>query len=317
MRPFVSFAVKAVTSGLLLYFALDFVNLETLRGRLSQIEWAWILAGFAAMAVQLVLVSLRWREIALACGTKLTRRSALLYLLIASFFNQTLPSTVGGDAARVWLLAHHGSGWKSAIYSVLIDRGAGLLWLALVVLGCLPWSLSSIQNPVGRIALIAIGAASLAGLLLLFAIDRSGRWLMRWHLTRHLADIASVTWRVLMWRHVGFGVAILSVSAHFLTAVTAWSLAKAIGSSLELVQALLLILPVMLIASIPISIAGWGVREAAMATAFVSAGLPQSDGLLVSLLIGVESFLIGGVGGVIWILSGARIKAPPKLAVAR
>jgi uncharacterized protein (TIRG00374 family) len=317
MRPLVAFAVKALISGLLLYLALDFVNLGTLRGRLSQIEWPWILAAFTVMAVQLGLVSLRWQQIALACGTKLSRRTALLYMVIASFFNQTLPSTIGGDAARIWLVAHHHSGWKGAVYSVLIDRGAGLLWLALIVLACLPWSLSSIPNPVGRITLIAISAASIAGIVALFTIDRSGRrWLTRWRLTRHLAEIASVTWRVLTWRHIGFAVAVLSAIGHFLTALTAWCVAKAIGSSLDLVQALLLILPVALIASIPISIAGWGVREAAMVTAFVYTGLPQGDGLLVSLLIGAENFAMGAVGGLTWVLSGEQIKASHKVAAA-
>jgi uncharacterized protein (TIRG00374 family) len=310
MRASIAFAVKAAISGLLLYLALDFVNLGTLRGRMSEIEWPWILAAFAVMALQLGLVSLRWQRIALACGTKLSRRTALLYMVIASFFNQTLPSTIGGDAARIWLVAHHHSGWKGAVYSVLIDRGAGLLWLALMVLACLPWSLSSIPNPVGRITLIAISAASIAGIVALFTIDRSGRWLTRWRLTRHLAEIASVTWRVLTWRHIGFAVAVLSVIGHFLTALTAWCVARAIGSSLDLIEALLLILPVVLIASIPISIAGWGVREAAMVAAFVYAGLPRDDGLLVSLLIGVESFAMGAVGGLTWVLSGEQIKAP-------
>lgn len=316
MRASVTFAVKAAISGLLLYLALDFVNLDTLRGRMSEIEWPWILAAFAVMAVQLGLVSLRWQQIALACGTKLSRRTAFLYMVIASFFNQMLPSTIGGDAARIWLVAHHHSGWKGAVYSVLIDRGAGLLWLALIVLACLPWSLNSIPNPVGRITLIAISAASIAGIVALFTIDRSRRWLTRWRLTRHLAEIASVTWRVLTWRRIGFAVAVLSVIGHFLTALTAWCVARAIGSSLDLVEALLLILPVVLIASIPISIAGWGVREAAMVTAFVYAGLPRDDGLLVSLLIGVESFAMGAVGGLTWVLSGEQIKAPHKVAVA-
>jgi hypothetical protein len=52
------------------------------------------------------------------------------------------------------------------------------------------------------------------------------------------------------------------------------------------------------------------VREAAMVAAFVYAGLPRDDGLLVSLLIGVESFAMGAVGGLTWVLSGEQIKAP-------
>jgi hypothetical protein len=56
----------------------------------------------------------------------------------------------------------------------------------------------------------------------------------------------------------------------------------------------------------PISIAGWGVREGAMVAAFAYAGLAQSDGLIVSLLFGLSSLLIGAVGGVIWIFQIER-----------
>ena len=70
--------------------------------------------------------------------------------------------------------------------------------------------------------------------------------------------------------------------------------------------ALLLVLPVLLIAAIPLSIAGWGTRETAMVLAFGYAGLPESDGLIVSVLLGIAMFAAGLVGGVIWILDRGK-----------
>jgi glycosyltransferase 2 family protein len=61
---------------------------------------------------------------------------------------------------------------------------------------------------------------------------------------------------------------------------------------------------VVLISSMPISIAGWGVRESSMIIAFAYAGLSQSDGLSVSILFGALSFVVGVVGGIFWIVSG-------------
>jgi hypothetical protein len=65
--------------------------------------------------------------------------------------------------------------------------------------------------------------------------------------------------------------------------------------------ALFLVLPVILITIVPISIAGWGIRESAMVVAFAYAGLPDTDGLLVSLLFGAATFLVGAIGGLVWI----------------
>ena len=75
-----------------------------------------------------------------------------------------------------------------------------------------------------------------------------------------------------------------------------------------LLDSLLLIPPVVLVAAVPVSIAGWGVRENAMIAAFVYAGLPDGDGLLVSVLFGAGSFVIGALGGMAWIFSANRIR---------
>ena len=65
----------------------------------------------------------------------------------------------------------------------------------------------------------------------------------------------------------------------------------------------------LLIATIPLLIAGWGTRETAMVLAFGYAGLPESTGLIVSVLLGIATFTAGLIGGVIWILDrGKRMR---------
>lgn len=309
MRRLIPFLVKAAISGFLLYVALDFVRFETLQERLSQIDGMWVAAGLGALGLQIILVAMRWRLITQASGAELPPKQALLYMLIGAFFNQALPSTIGGDAARIWLLARTPAGWKTAIHSVLIDRAAGLMWLALLVLACLPWSLDLIKNPVGRTALMLIGFGSIAGLAGLYLLAHAGQaWFRRWRVTRHLAEIAGIAWRVLASPRAGSEVAALSIATHVLTVLAAWCAAKAIGSPLDLLQALLLIPPVILIAAIPVSIAGWGVREGALIAAFAYAGLPESDGLIVSLLLGAGTFLTGAFGGLVWVMSSQRVR---------
>jgi hypothetical protein len=68
----------------------------------------------------------------------------------------------------------------------------------------------------------------------------------------------------------------------------------------------MLIPPIMLITMMPISIAGWGVREATMMVAFGYAGLAQTDGTVVSILFGAVYFIVGAAGGLVWILSAEK-----------
>jgi uncharacterized membrane protein YbhN (UPF0104 family) len=308
-RGLVLFAIKVAISLALLYGALHFVNFGVLRERLYRLNYSWITAGLIALGLQLALVSLRWQRIAEFGGGRLSVARAVLYTLIGSFFSQVLPSTIGGDAARIWLLARDTGAWKNAIFSVLIDRIVGLIWLAVLVLFCLPWSLALIANPVGRTALILIGVAGAAapvGLLILSLLG--GTSFAHWKAVRHLADIARTAWNVLSSARTGAAIAVISITVHLMTVAVLWFCAQAIGSSFTFLNALLLIPPVILISAIPVSIAGWGVRESAMIAAFTYAGLPESDGLLVSILFGASSFIIGAAGGIAWSLSANRIR---------
>jgi uncharacterized membrane protein YbhN (UPF0104 family) len=296
-------ALKAAVSASLLYFALRGVNWGLITERLNRVDPAWLVAIVAASNVQVFLVAWRWREIAVECGVPISPATAVRYSFIAAFFNQTLLSTVGGDAARIWFMARQ-AGWKNAAYSVLLDRVIGLTVLAVLVLASLPWTLALVRNPIGQVTLLLIGIGSMGASIVFLSLGVFRRaWLDRWPPTQHLAAAAAIALRVLGAKRRGVTVVALSLAIHLLTVIVAWGAARALAVPFELTQAVLLVPPVVLIASIPISIAGWGVRESAMMTAFAYAGLAETDGLIVSVLFGAATFLTGAVGGVVWMLS--------------
>ena len=311
MQRLLGLALKIIISASLLYFALARVNLSIVIQRLSQIELIWLVPVFLLLGIQVVLIALRWRRIVQVCDSSsfFSFRQAFLYSLIGSFFNQTLPSTVGGDAVRIWLLARDGTGWKIATYSVLIDRLAGVIALALIVVCCLPWSFDLISDPTGRLALLAVGIGSIvAGLCFLALGFVPWPWLENWWLTEHLVSTARIARQIIVSPAALGPIGAYSLVNHILTVTAAWYLARSVGVPLEWTQALLLILPVFMIATIPLSIAGWGVRESSMIIAFGYAGLPESDGLIVSVLFGAAIFTVGVLGGITWILSGRAHK---------
>src|ERR1019366_6327782 len=88
---------------------------------------------------------------------------AMRFNVIGTFFNQTLPSSIGGDAVRLWLVARGGAGWRAATYSIFVDRAIGLIALAIIIVASLPWSYSLIGDPHGRSALLFVDFAALAG----------------------------------------------------------------------------------------------------------------------------------------------------------
>lgn len=303
MRRTLLFALKIAISAALLYWAFRGVDLAALRGHFAKLDPIWAAIAVLALLAQIGFAGLRWSRVATQLDLAVPPAHAARFTLIAAFFNQALPSTIGGDAMRVWLVGRTDRRWKQAIYSVLVDRVAGVGYLALIVAICLPWSLERILAHEGQVAIMAIG---LGGVAAFPAILLLGGWrprgaLAELRLTRMALEIAAAAQRALFGRRSGALVAGCSIVVHFLTVFSAWSLARAIAISPNALDFLFLIPPVMLIAMIPISVGGWGIRESAMVVAFGYAGMEQSQAFAVSVLIGAAGLVVGAIGGAVWL----------------
>ena len=307
MRRILLSTLKILVSAALLYLSLRKVDLAELFRRTDVSSLGWIGVAIAVTFLQIFVGVLRWREISAECGAPLPAKQAMRFNVIGTFFNQTLPSSIGGDAVRLWLVARSGHGWRAAAYSIFVDRAIGLIALAIVIVVSLPWSYSLISDPHGRSALLFIDFAALAGGIGFLLLGRlSWPWLKHWWGTHHIHSCSVIANRVLFSRAHGAKVAVLSLLVHVLAVVIAWCVVQSISAPVLFSQIFQLVPPVLLITMLPISIAGWGVREATMGLAFGYAGLMASEGVNISLLYGAVSFVVGLVGGLVWILSAEK-----------
>src|SRR3954447_16881451 len=163
MRRILFSTIKILISAALLYLALRNVDLPQLASRINVTSLGWIALAILVTFLQIFTGVLRWREIGAACGAPLPTRQAMRFNLIGAFFNQTLPSAIGGDAVRLWLVARAGAGRRAAGYSVFVYPSIGLIALAIMIVGSLPWSYALIADPHGRSALLLVDFAALAG----------------------------------------------------------------------------------------------------------------------------------------------------------
>jgi glycosyltransferase 2 family protein len=307
MRGILLSITKILISAALLYFSLRKVNLSELASRIDIASLGWIGLAIAVTFLQIFVGVLRWREISVVCDAPLTTRQAMRYNVIGTFFNQTLPSSIGGDAVRLWLVARSGAGWRAATYSIFVDRAIGLIALAVIVVASLPWSYRLIGNSDGRAALLFVDLAALAGGAGFLILGRlNWPWLERLWGMHHLHACSVIANRVLFSRDRGPKIAGLSLLVHVLAVVIACCVVQSIAAPVGFGQIFQLIPPVMLITMLPISIAGWGVREATMGLAFGYAGLMTNEGVNVSLLFGAVSFIVGAFGGLVWIVSAEK-----------
>ena len=307
MRRILLSTIKVLVSAALLFLALGKANFSDLASRVDVASLGWIGLAIAVTFLQIFVGVLRWRIVSAECGAPLATRQAMRFNVIGTFFNQTLPSSIGGDAVRLWLVARGGAGWRAATYSIFVDRAIGLIALAIVIVASLPWSYNLIGDPYGRSALLLVDLAALAGgagFLVLGVLPWP--WLKRWWGTHHIHACAVIANRIIFSRQSGPTIAVLSLLVHVLAVVIAWCVVQSIAAPVAFGQIFQLIPPVMLITMLPISIAGWGVREATMGLAFGYAGLMTNEGINISLLYGAVSFIVGAFGGLVWIFSAEK-----------
>ena len=87
---------------------------------------------------------------------------------------------------------------------------------------------------------------------------------------------------------------------HLLRVAIVLCLAFALGIWLSPLDAFVLVPSALLIAMVPISLAGWGVREVVFIQAFSLAGVVSSQALALSLLYGLVGLITGLLGGGVW-----------------
>ena len=72
MQKFFSLAARAIVTGLLLYFAFRLVDIEAMRDRLRNTDLNWLALGGLALLIQAFLGAIRWEQIVVRCGSRLT-----------------------------------------------------------------------------------------------------------------------------------------------------------------------------------------------------------------------------------------------------
>jgi glycosyltransferase 2 family protein len=260
---------------------------------------ALFLAGFCAIAAAVPLGVSRWHLILHARKAQIGWWPVARLIMIGQFFNQFLPSSVGGDVARGWLAVRSGVSVSTLIGSILVDRLAGLLAALFLVLAGLP-RLSAIVAPDLMWSVVIL----VVGLLIALAIAVSADTLVprRW-LRGNIGHVAAI-WhdvRAQMRSITGLCALILSLAIHLITIGAIVLFAWTIGLDISYPECLIVV-PIALIASaVPISIAGWGVREGVMVVGFGLYGIDPEQALIPSVLLGFATAIVALPGGCLWL----------------
>ncbi len=255
---------------------------------------------FSALVVllQVVFCVWRWRFLASSLTPALPSFRLTFWTYEEGlFYNQLLPSTIGGDVVRVLRWQAAGVRGLPAASSVFLDRLSGLNGAALVLLFGVP-------------VLIGRGASSALSLLALFLSltvllgTVGGFAVARWpKLTSPLArfprvwHIAETLRKNLEWNAMFVYSLSLSLIGHVLSGLAAYCLALALGVDLPAFTLVFVTSLVVLVSTVPVTIAGWGLRELSYVSFLSPFGVDRTEAFALGVLFGLVMTLTALPGG--------------------
>lgn len=303
---------KLAVSVLLVVWVLRSVDVARIAHSLVALGPASVLAAMLLMVVQYGLLAWRWQRVIAYLGDSLPLGTAVRWTFFGLFFSQVLPSSMGGDAVRIWLLHRRGTGAGVALSSVVVERMTGLALLCLFVSASAlwPWWREEHRAVVGPLLALGPIACAALGLLACAGPIVSTRRLPRW-----LGGVGVV---VQDWHRVAtrpralVEIAALGVSASFVGLSAVFVLSRSLGIELGLLQCFALAGGALLLTVLPISIGGWGVREASMVGLFGSFGVPPEPVLALSVAYGLLPLLVSIPAGLLGVFEPGAVANPAR-----
>lgn len=204
-------------------------------------------------------------------------------------FNQVLPSSVGGDGYRMIETAKLDVSKQLAITSVIVDRVIGFSGLVSIAACALPLAYHRLPHPLFHFVLLIV-LGCIGSVITLASIhylrhpiaERWGRWLYNLSETLHNS--------IENWHDALFKLA-LAVGTNLANTLSFYFISNALGIQVSAIDFLIIVPYVSLMMMIPLSMAGWGIREGAMVMLGHAVGLPQGAALAISLINGLTMII--------------------------
>ncbi len=147
-RPWLLLLGKALVTVALFTLVLRAVDMQQVWLRLQSVSFLYIVPLLAVMIGQVLITTARWRMVMAGLDVAIGFPKAFMILLIGIFFNQSLPSTIGGDVVRIWRVHREGYGLGRSVNVVLVDRVMALVGILVLVVPALP-VLHAMAQPLG------------------------------------------------------------------------------------------------------------------------------------------------------------------------
>lgn len=304
MMKFVKIAISLALL-VILAFKVDWVSVAHSAAGLA---WWALPAALALQVLVLAIANLRWWVLLRTHHLGHTAKELLPQYFIGAFFNNLLPTSTGGDLFRMYYIYRQKHGTAIAVSPVVSERLLGLATMIGIAALVIPFARQ--DHPAIRLLshiLPWVFAVAVAGLALLgsrFTYRPLHNFFERWVRYRPIATllhVAEASHQYINRPGIVLKLVLLSVCIQLLEVVVFMSLGHGLGAHMAFTSYVVMVPVVFFAAAAPVSIGGWGVREAVAVTLFSAAGMTQAHAATVAVLF-IPILLLSGLPGLFFFL---------------
>lgn len=285
-------------------------DLASIANALARVRPGYIAIAVVLMVSVLVVSAFRWRIFLRELDIELPFGTLLRLYFVGTFFNAFLPTGVGGDAYKAFRLGRGSQRLAHAFASVVLDRFAGIVGLAIIGLIAVAARISGGDQEVviGLAALLAAAIITVTIVLLSQGERLLGRGGSTWFglrpkLRNLFRAIATAGRKPRTARRAALGGLIaqgLVLGAHL-------SLAEALDLNVPTMAIAAILVVATVAATAPITINGLGVREAVWVWSLGLYGVSSSHGVAYAILVLGVALASSAIGGVVYVVMGADV----------
>lgn len=293
--------LKVLVLALIFYYLLQQIELEKFHAIVANANVILLMLAIALQVSSVFVASFRWLLISKNLNFKESFSIYVKSYFKGFFFNQVLPGSISGDAIKIYDFIIKKYSKVDCFYSVFVDRIIGFVGLML---------LSLMSNLIFYdifpafifYVIISISALGLFCFCCLFYFCKL-TFASRIKLTVYLYKIsqklnAQYPNKATLLLQIG-----LSMLVHLLSILVIYSIASSVSIDLDFYYYLVVMPSVFLLLIVPLSLAGWGIREGAMVYLFAIVGVTKEAALAISIIYGILLLLSSLPGVYFWILN--------------
>ena len=316
MKP-VRTILKAILSIGLLAYLIYIADPEKILQVLNKI---WSEGGLTYLTIaavlflgSLVILSWRWQILVRGYGIDIPTFSLFKYYLIGLFFNNFLPTGIGGDVLRIYNLVQDTGDRTISFASVITERLLGITSTLILTI----FSITILQNQFENNLLLYLALIMMAGVILFFVVAFSQKLESPIEVFCNKITLLRLGERILKFLNairfysnskiIYLKIMFISLISQTLIITKTYFLAMALGIDVAY-EYLFLVVPITFLLMMFPSINGIGFRDGGYVVFLAYVGISKAEALSLSFLTLLIPMLISIGGGILFMMQKKALR---------